>query len=181
MALWVSSNPLFKGIPTNSIIHNWQEVVFSQPISKKVFPRRCLPPLGALKLSFDGCACGNPSPAGLGGVIRDAEGNILISYSGPTGFSSSNKAELLALKNGIHEASKLNPQRLLIEGDSYCVIRWASRASNPAWNLANIIEEVIQLSRELNGSFQHIKRSAKQEANKLAKEEVLKPALTISM
>ena len=177
---WVSFIPLFKGIPINSIIHNWKEVVFSHPIQSRALPRWCPLPPGALKLNFDGSACGNPSPAGLGGFIRDTERTILLSYSGPAGFDFS-KAELLALRTGIHEGSKLNPQQLLIEEDSYCVIQWVNQSSNPPWNHVDIIEEVVQMSWELNVSFHHIKGLANQEAYKLAKEGVLKTALNVSM
>ena len=76
----------------------------------------------------------NPGPVGLWGVIRDMEGTILLSYSGPACLGSSNKAELLALRTGIRE------------GDLYCVIQWANQSSNPPWNLADIIEEVVQMS-----------------------------------
>ena len=71
-----------------------------------------------------------------------------LSSSGPAAFSSSNKAELLSLRTSIRGSSKLNPQLLLIEGDSYCVIQRASQSSNPPWNLADIFEEVVQLLRE---------------------------------
>jgi hypothetical protein len=35
------------------------------------------PPLGSLKLNFDGASKGNPGRTGLGGVIRDSKGNII--------------------------------------------------------------------------------------------------------
>ena len=85
----------------------------------------------------------------------------------------------MALRTSICEASKLNPQWLLVEGDSYCVIQWASQSSNPPWNLADIIKEVVKLSHDLNRSFNHIKRSANQELDKIAKEGVLKAALFV--
>ena len=146
-------------------------------------PHGCHTPIGeiATKFSFDGSACGNPSPTGLGGVIRDSEGSILLSYSSPAGFGSINKAELLALRTGIREASKHTPQWLLLEGNSYCIIQWASQSLNPPWNLIHIIEEVVHLSRELNVSFHQIKRSTNQDADKLAKEGVLKTDLTVFM
>ena len=87
----------------------------------------------------------------------------------------------MALRTGIRRASKLNHQRLLVEGDSYCVTQWGSQSSNPPWIVEDIIEEVVQLSRELNISFHQIKRSANQEADKLTKEGVLKTALIVSM
>ena len=86
VALWVSSNPLFKGISVNSIIHNWKEVAFSHPQQTRVTPIWCPPTPGALKLNFDGSAFGNPDYAGVEGIIRNTEGTTLLSYSGPAGF-----------------------------------------------------------------------------------------------
>ncbi|XXG49570.1 hypothetical protein AAC387_Pa02g3723 [Persea americana] len=139
------------------------------------------PPPGMLKLNFDGNVLGNPGRAVVGGVIRNENGLILLSYSGPAGFCSINKAELLALNIGMREASRLNPQWLLVEGDSACVFQWASNPSTVPWYMANIIEEMTHLSGELNISFSHIKCSANAKADNLAKEGVSKPSLIVSL
>ena len=117
--------------------------------------------------------------AGVVSVIRNKNGLILLSYSGPVGFYSNNKAELWALKIGLWEASALNPHRLLVEGDYACTIQWASLYSSAPWYLADIIEEVNQLSKELNISFSYIRRSANDEVDKLAKEGVYKLSLIV--
>ena len=53
--------------------------------------------------------------------------------------------------------------------------------SNPSWHLADLIEEVIELSRSLNVSFHPIKRTANDEADLLAKEGVHRPDLFFSV
>lgn len=68
---------------------------------------------------------------------------------------------------------RFNPQLLLIEGDSSCVIQWASQALRPPWYLADIIEEVVESSKNLNVTFHqdhHIKHIANLEVDRLAKE-----------
>ena len=71
------------------------------------------------------------------------------------GYCSVNKAELLPLNNGLHEASRLNPNHLIVEDDSTCVIWWASFSSNPPWYLADLIDEVLEVvSSYLNVSLQ---------------------------
>ena len=65
---------------------------------------------------------------GVGGIIHNEEGTILLSFSGPAGFYSVNKAELLALCIGFRQAPRFNPQHLFVEGDSACVIRWHSNS-----------------------------------------------------
>eukprot|EP00268_Persea_americana_P065005 TRINITY_DN8614_c0_g1_i4.p1 TRINITY_DN8614_c0_g1~~TRINITY_DN8614_c0_g1_i4.p1 ORF type:complete len:144 (-),score=24.76 TRINITY_DN8614_c0_g1_i4:84-515(-) len=139
------------------------------------------PSIGALKLSFDGSAKGNPSMAGVGGVIRNHEGSILLSYSGPASFCSINKAKVLALKIGLREAKNLNVTHLSVEGDSFCAIQWAAKKSKPPWYLLDIIEEVLDISKSLDVSFYHINRSANKVADHLAKEGVSRQSLLISL
>lgn len=62
---------------------------------------------------------------------------------------------LLALNIGLHEASRLNPQRLIVEGDTAYGIQCASKSANPPWYLTDLIEEVLELSTTLNVSFHH--------------------------
>lgn len=95
--------------------------------------------------------------AGLGGVIQNKEGSILISYLGPARFCLINQAELMALNVGLHEVCRQNLHGILVEGDSFCVIQWAtSWAALAPWYLADILEEVQDLSKYLEASFLHI-------------------------
>ena len=87
----------------------------------------------------------------------------------------------MALNIGLREASHLNPHRLLVEGDSACVIQWPSNSSTAPWYLADIIEEMTHLSSRLNISFSHIKHLANVEADKLTKERISKPSLIVSL
>lgn len=103
MVSWASPIPQFKGIYVNFIIQNWKEAADSNLNFVCISPR-WRPPIGALKLNFDGSAFGNLGRAVVGGVICNEEGTILLSSSGPAGFCSINKAELLALNNGLNEA-----------------------------------------------------------------------------
>lgn len=68
-----------------------------------------------MKLNFDGSAKSNLGAAGVGVVIHNREGFILLSYSVSAGFCSINKAELMALKSGLLEAKNLNVSHLSIE------------------------------------------------------------------
>lgn len=69
-----------------------------------------------LKLNYDGSAAGNPGMAGVGGLVHNEKGVVLLSYSGPVGFGSINKAELMALNIGLQEPFRLNLQNLIVEG-----------------------------------------------------------------
>jgi hypothetical protein len=59
------------------------------------------PPLGFLKLNFDRVEKGNPGVAGMGGVIRDSDGNVIQLYAGSMGNSTNNTTKFGALELGL--------------------------------------------------------------------------------
>ena len=56
-------------------------MALSHPISRHISPRWHLPRRGALKLNFDGSASGNSGMVGVGDVIRNEDGDIILSHS----------------------------------------------------------------------------------------------------
>jgi ribonuclease HI len=69
-------------------------------------------------LFFDGASKGNPSLAGAGGVLVNPDGNPNFIFSWGLETETNNKAEALALWQGLHQAIKNNIQDLVIIGDS---------------------------------------------------------------
>ena len=61
------------------------------------------PPIGVLKLNFDGSFVRSLRKGAIGGVIRDWNGNIVRSFSGPIDSSDANEAELFAFLIGCRE------------------------------------------------------------------------------
>lgn len=61
----------------------------------------------------------------------------------------------------------------MVEGESFCAIRWASRhsKSKALWCMIDIAEE-LDLAKKLNISFTHTRRAANEAADDLAKEGV---------
>ena len=49
------------------------------------------------------------------------------------------------------------------------MLGWASASSRPLWHLADAAEEMIDLCLKLNVLYVHIKRSANEVADRLAK------------
>ena len=130
------------------------------------------PPIAHFKLSFDGSVDGNPRLAGIEGVIHDSNSLNVVSFSDSVCHCSINKVELLALRQGLQEASHMKLQPLLVEGDLECVLRWVSRRSAPPWRLLDVLGEVKDLARNLNANLSHIRWSANEVADILAKEGV---------
>jgi ribonuclease HI len=111
------------------------------------------PPTSFVKLNFDGASKGNPSLAGLGGVFRDHQGQILRTYSKGQGIATNNKVKLGALNQGLLIAIKEGMQKLIVEGDSLidiCSLKKLIHGSaigkiSTSWRLEAGLEHLKQL------------------------------------
>ena len=82
---------------------------------------------------------------GIGGAIRDWNGNDVRRFCGPFDGSDAN-AEVFALPIGCRELSRLDGYKAIIEGDSFSTIQWGSgKSSHPHW-----VEEVHDISQKLD-------------------------------
>ena len=81
-----------------------------------------------LRLFTDGAARGNPGPAGLGMVIEDDQGMRLWGGCRFAGTATNNKAEYLALIDGLRKAADWKPDRLEVYMDSELVVKQVSGA-----------------------------------------------------
>jgi ribonuclease HI len=75
-----------------------------------------------LRLYTDGAARGNPGPAGLGMVIEDDHGGRLWGGHRYVGTATNNKAEYLALIDGLRRAADWKPDALEVYLDSKLVV-----------------------------------------------------------
>lgn len=92
---------------------------------------------------------------GIGGVVWDCNASHALSFSSPSGFFLVNRAELLVFKTGLWKALCFNLCGLLVVGDLLCHY---SLGVWQVWRLADMVEEALDLARNLNGSFIHVKR-----------------------
>ncbi len=76
-----------------------------------------------LTIEFDGGSRGNPGPAGLGVVVRAADGTPLVTLGRYIGRATNNVAEYKALIAGLESAKKLGASRVAVRGDSQLVIK----------------------------------------------------------
>lgn len=76
-----------------------------------------------LTLEFDGGSRGNPGPAGIGVVVRAADGTPLVTLGRYIGKATNNVAEYHALITAMKEAKRLGATKIKIRGDSELVVR----------------------------------------------------------
>jgi ribonuclease HI len=73
---------------------------------------------------------GNPGVAGMGGVIRDSDGNIIKLYVGSMGNSTNNAVKFGALELGLEILMCERMTNTIVEGDSTLVINMEKRLQN---------------------------------------------------
>jgi ribonuclease HI len=76
-----------------------------------------------LTVNVDGGARGNPGPAAIAAVVRDADGNELTERAEAIGVATNNVAEYRALLLGIELAAELGATELELVGDSELIVK----------------------------------------------------------
>src|SRR5215212_5925458 len=87
-----------------------------------------------ITLQFDGGSRGNPGPAGIGVVLRAADGTPLVTLGRFIGRATNNVAEYKALITALEKAKELGARRVKILGDSELIVkqmRGEYRVKNP--------------------------------------------------
>ena len=75
-----------------------------------------------LVANIDGASFGNPGASGLGVVLQDSEGKILVEHFEHLGHGTNNRAEYLALLRSVELAHKFGTDELEVRSDSQLVV-----------------------------------------------------------
>jgi ribonuclease HI len=123
-----------------------------------------------ITLEFDGGSRGNPGPAGIGVVLRAADGTALVTLGRFIGRATNNSAEYRALILGLDKARELGATRLEVRGDSELIIkqmRGEYRVKHP--ELRELYEEAqLRLHDFAQVKFEHRLRHHNSLADRLA-------------
>jgi len=82
-------------------------------------------------LFFDGASKSMPGMVGVGGVIYNANGECVLFYEWGLGNISNNRAEALALIQGLKQLSRIGIRTTKVFGDSSIVISLMSQKEIP--------------------------------------------------
>jgi ribonuclease HI len=127
-----------------------------------------------LYLYIDGASRGNPGPAGIGILIRDADRKIVKEFYKYIGETTNNVAEYNALIYALQEALILRADEVTINLDSELV----ARQLNGEYRVKDGgIKPLFDSAIHMLGGFKsfevnHIDRSRNKEADKLANKAI---------
>ena len=123
-----------------------------------------------ITIEFDGGSRGNPGPAGIGVVLRAADGTPIVTLGRFIGRATNNTAEYQALITGLQQARELGAKKLLIRGDSELIIKQMKgeyRVRHP--DLKGLHEEADHLLHQFKeAKLEHNLRHKNTLADKLA-------------
>jgi ribonuclease HI len=122
-----------------------------------------------LTVNVDGGARGNPGPAAIGVVVKDAGGEVIEERGERIGETTNNVAEYKALLLGIELATALGAREVDLVGDSELVVRQVEGRYKV--KDATLRELHAEVKRALAGleewSIRHVRREQNAEADRL--------------
>ena len=122
----------------------------------------------------DGSAQPNPGPAGIGVVVLDESGAIIIEASHSIGWATNNQAEYKAVVRGLEEAVRLGAEDVEVRSDSELLVRQLNgqyRVRNP--ELKPLYQRSLQLVKGFRSwAVVHIPRERNQAADALSRKAV---------
>src|SRR5215210_4212488 len=123
-----------------------------------------------ITVEFDGGSRGNPGPAGIGVVLRAADGTPLVTLGRFIGRATNNVAEYKALITALQKAKELGAKRIKVLGDSELIVkqmRGEYRVKNP--DLRVLYDEAQELYESFDAAtIDHNYREDNSLADKLA-------------
>jgi ribonuclease HI len=128
--------------------------------------------MAKLTVNVDGGARGNPGPAAIGVVVRDANGEILEERGEKIGRATNNVAEYRALLLGIELAAAHGGVELELVGDSELIVRQVEgRYKVKDSTMKELHAEVkAALAPFASWSIRHVRREQNAEADRLVNE-----------
>ncbi|XVF16839.1 hypothetical protein REPUB_Repub10bG0066500 [Reevesia pubescens] len=130
-------------------------------------------PISYLKFNVDGFSLGKPSPAGISGVLRNANSDKLHFFFGSIGYADLNLAEYMAIKKAftIFVLSKwLSSYDLIVESDNLNAVNWFNDNVLCLWRLKKFCLTIDLLkSAVIDWKVQHAFRECNEVADTLVK------------
>ena len=119
----------------------------------------------------DGAARGNPGEAGIGVIVKDEEGNTVLSLNGYIGKTTNNVAEYTALLTLLTRMKDIQCRRLVVHSDSELMVRQVKgqyKVKNEELKKHHAKVMVLLGSLPFKVQLKHIPREQNKDADMLA-------------
>ena len=98
-----------------------------------------------MTLNTDGCSKENPGKSGRGGVLRDSNGQLIVTFSAFLGEQSSLKAEVLALLIGLRLCGERGIVSTFVQVDFAILVAILQRRCICPWLIQREVERIWQM------------------------------------
>ena len=135
------------------------------------------PPVGLLKVNFDGTLFAEENIAGLGIIIRNESRLVMVALTQQILLPASiEMVEVLTARQALWFAKELGFHNLIFEGDSKIIINSINGNNMAQSEFGHILQDIKFLSSFFSCiSFHHIRRQGNYLAHKLARRAVPNP------
>lgn len=139
-------NPKTVVIKACYLFHQWKltNELKASPCPSITFTQTWVPPRPPIcKLKFDGSYNPQQQTAGIGGIIRNDKGQLVVAYSDSIVASSAIEAELKALYQGLQLCQKEAIDQIIIEGDALDIIKPLQGFHNISWQFMFVWKRIL--------------------------------------
>jgi len=128
-------------------------------------------------LQFNGASKSNLGQAGAGGIIKDQNGQVIITYEWGLGNMTNNMAEAYNLLLGVNIMRKLQVKNPIIIGDSAIMIAAMASGGEFKKQALNCIKHRVKENSNQMGDilYKHVMRNNNAKADSLANRAVNRP------
>jgi ribonuclease HI len=119
----------------------------------------------------DGASRGNPGESGIGALVKDEKGTVLLTFHGYIGVSTNNQAEYTALITLLERMDGISCEKLIIHSDSELMVRQLSgryKVRDAGLKVFHRKAAALLGAQPFRTELRHVPREQNREADRLA-------------
>ncbi|KAJ8550152.1 hypothetical protein K7X08_033859 [Anisodus acutangulus] len=169
-------NAIENAFPSNPLTFPWISychiLIILKPYPRTIIVCWKFPIGGSCKLNTDGSFSSANTCAGIEGVLRNEEGDLVLDFSSSIQCNSNIEAGATAARQGMKIYIQKNYSNLTLESNSLILVKMINDNLSLNYNLNMIIKEIKQMKIQANIKVEHCFREANKVADYLAKHVV---------
>ena len=121
-------------------------------------------------MNSDGSYNSTTKQAAVGGLVRDEDGRIILTFQSFIGNSTILGSELMGILKGLQQCQTSHKDHVEVESDSQVAIQLLNQKNKKIWNwrINSTIEGIHLLASKMNVKFLHTYREGNSAADWLA-------------